>query len=238
MPDVFVADDDKQKSENSNQKAESNQKVRVGEKVVMRPRDERDYSEVLRNTPTTTNPLAAFVVRPKNLKFETQDSEEKILLLLRKHPITNVPWMIWAGIALLAPLGLSIVPLFSFMPERFQFITVVFWYVLVLGFILEQFLNWYFNVYVITDERILDFDFYSLIYKRVSEMRLDKIEDVTFEMSGVVRNIFNFGTVFIQSAGEAREFEFEDTPLPQKVVKLLNELQMEEQQEAIEGRVR
>lgn len=239
MPDIFVASGDKREPESG--RASEHEKRRGGggkKRVKGGRRHEKEYSEVMRQLPQTKSPLAAFVVRPKKLKFETQESQEKILLLLRKHPITNLSWILIAGLMVLAPLMLTVVPLLAFFPMRFQLVTVVFWYLMTFGFVVEQFLSWYFNVYVITDERIIDFDFYSLVYKRVSEAKIDKIEDVTFQMTGVMRSLFNYGTVYIQTAGESREFEFDDTPQPQKVVKFLNEMVLEEEREKIEGRVR
>jgi len=235
MPDVFVSNNGSKKPDKNSPKTDSSPKDSPSPAKSRQP---EDYAELLRTAPRTTNPFSAFVVRPKNLNFETQDPEEKILLLLRKHPITNVPWILTSILGLFAPAILYIVPLIGFLPARFQFITIVFWYLLVIGYIVQQFLDWYFNVYIITDERIIDFDFYSLIYKRVSETKIDRIEDVTYQMAGVTRSIFNFGTVYIQTAGEAREFDFEDTPQPQQVAKLLNELQLQEEQEVLEGRVR
>lgn len=223
MPDIYV---------NKQEHKKSNPKKSVH-------REPSEYSDLMKE-PRTTNPFAAFVVKPKNLSFETQEKEEKVLLLLRRHVITNVPWIVAAVLLLLVPFFLPLIPLslLDFFPDRFRFVSLVIWYLLVFGFVFEQFLDWYFNVYVITDERIIDFDFYSLIYKRVSEAKIDKIEDITFEMTGVLKSIFNYGTIFIQTAGESREFEFVDTPQPQRVVKFLNELALEEEREQLEGRVR
>ena len=41
-----------------------------------------------------------------------------------------------------------------------------------------------------------------------------------------------------KTAGEMREFDFEEVPHPDRVAKVLNELILEEEQERLEGRVR
>ena len=61
---------------------------------------------------------------------------------------------------------------------------------------------------------------------------------MTVTQGGVVRALFNFGTVYIQTAGEKREFDFEDVPRPQLVAKFLNEMLLAEDRERMEGRVR
>jgi len=201
-------------------------------------RHPRDYSEVMAGERQTTSPLATFAVRPSGVRFETQEREEEVLLLLRRHAITNVGWVLIVVLLLLAPLVLGFFPLLEFLPGRFFFITLVAWYLMTIGYGLEQFLSWYFNVYIITDERIIDIDFKNLIYKEIAAAKIENIEDVTFRIGGALRNVLNFGTIYIQTAGEKREFDFEDVPRPEVVTKFINEMILEEEKEKIEGRVR
>ncbi len=188
----------------------------------------------------THNPLAAFSYYPdpEKTNFETQDSEEKVILLLRKHPITNLGWILIAVLMLFGPIVLNSFPLLSFLPANFQFIAILSWYLITTAFILENFLSWFFNVYIVTDERVVDVDFYNLIYKQVSDAKLDKIQDVTYNMGGAIRTVFNYGNVLIQTAAEVNQFEFEAVPRPDRIAKVLQELMIEEEQEKIEGRVR
>lgn len=210
----------------------------VGRERTHLVRKPEEYSEVMRKEPKTRSPWAAFMVRPDGFTFETQDSGERVLLLLRRHGVTNLGWIVAVIVALMLPIVLVFVPMFLWLPENFQVMTVIGWYLAVVGYGFERFLTWYFNVYIITDERIVDYDFYSLLYKRVSEAKIDKVEDVTFELGGASRSFFHYGNVYIQTAGERRELDFEDVPKPEVVVKLLNELVLEEEQEKLEGRVK
>lgn len=186
----------------------------------------------------TTNPLAAFVVNPANIRFETQERRERIILLLRRHWVTNLPWMFLTVLMVLAPFFLRFFPILGFLPLRYQAMAVVLWYLFTLAFVFESFLSWYFNVNIVTDERIIDLDFYSLIYKEVSHCKIDQIQDVTFKMGGIFRTIFNFGDVLIQTAAEVPVFEFDSVPSPALVCQKLNDLILEEEQEKLEGRAR
>jgi len=89
----------------------------------------------------------------------------------------------------------------------------------------------------VTDERVVDVDFKSLVYKNISEAKIDKIEDVTYRQGGLIQSFFDFGTVAIQTAAEKREFEFELVSQPSRLAKILNRLIVQEEQEKIEGRV-
>ncbi len=210
----------------------------VQEKRKPLVREPEEYSEVIRQSKKDEGLMAAFMVRPRGVRFETQDPEEKILLLLRRHVVTNLGWMFGSLVGVFVPFVFPFLPIYLALPATYQILTVMVWYLLVFGYAFESFLAWYFNVYIITDERIIDYDFYSLLYKRVSEAKIDKVEDVTFELGGALRSLLHYGNVYMQTAGEQRELDFEDVPNPEVVVKLLNELMLEEEREKIEGRVR
>ncbi|PIR61833.1 MAG: hypothetical protein COU66_01630 [Candidatus Pacebacteria bacterium CG10_big_fil_rev_8_21_14_0_10_44_11] len=196
-----------------------------------------DYSEVMRNERPSRNPFQAFAAKPFRTFFSSQHSQETIIVVLRKHPLTQVKWLVIAIVLALVPFLFNGISILSFLPGTYQFAGAIIWYLLLTGFIMESFLTWFFNVYIITDERIIDVDFLSLIYRNISTAKIDNIEDVTATTGGAVRGIFDFGTVQIQTAAEKREFEFEDVPHPNRVTKLINELILEEEREKIEGRV-
>ncbi|MFZ5932734.1 MAG: hypothetical protein ACOYT7_01495 [Patescibacteria group bacterium] len=186
----------------------------------------------------THNPLAAYCYQPDAVNFETKEKEEEVILLLRQHPIILVPRALVLTLMIITPLLLTVFPIISFLPANFQLITFLAWYLVTTAFALESFLTWFFNVYLITDERIVDIDFLNLIYKEVSDANIDKIQDVTYKMGGVVRTLFNFGDVLVQTAAEVPNFEFLAVPKPDEVAKILQELRIEEEQEKLEGRVR
>ena len=183
-------------------------------------------------------PLSSFLMWPNGVNFETRESEEKIILFLRKHLVTNIPWIITTIIMLLTPIFILNTTVLDSTPSNFRFIFILIWYLITTAYFLESFLTWFLNVYIVTDERIIDIDFYNLIYKEVSDANIDKIQDVTYKMGGVVRTLFNYGDVLIQTASEVPNFDFLAVPHPDKIVKVLQDLRIEEQQEAIEGRIR
>lgn len=182
--------------------------------------------------------LASFVSRPRNLHFETQEKKEKIVLLLRRHPITNLPWVLLGILMVIAPLTISRIVSLAFIPANYLFISLLVWYLLVFAYVFERFLTWFFNVNILTDERIVDIDFPSLLYREISSAKTDQIQDVSVKVGGFVRSLFNYGDVLIQTAGTIPEICFEAVPNPEQVSRILNELIYEEEQEKLDGRVR
>ena len=181
--------------------------------------------------------LGAYAPKPYKVFFDSQLNEEEVILLLRQHPITQLKWIITAIVLIFLPSIFGYIHLFDFLYGKYIFAGLVSWYLLVIAFCLESFLGWFYNVYIITDERVIDIDFDSLIYKNVSAAKLDNIEDVTATTGGALQSIFDYGTIKIQTAAEKQEFEFDNVPHPTRITTLLNELLLEEEKEKIEGRV-
>ena len=189
--------------------------------------------------PQSGHSLSSLLVLPKkSVRFDTQDPEEEILLMLRRHWITNLPWFFMAVVLFFAPAVLTFFPLLASFPEKYRFVFVIIWYLITLMFIFEKFLSWFFNMTIITDERIVDIDFINLTTKKISDCELDKIQDVSFTNSGAFGTIFNYGDVTVQTAAEIVEFVFEDVPRPAKVAEILQRLRTEEKIEALVGRIR
>lgn len=225
MPDVF----DASKKKVPHKKKTKSESVAEAEK----------YSSILREAARASSAFASYCPKPAHVGFDLQHDDEPVLMMLRQHPIVNLPWILISMLLVLAPIIiLPLVPLLDFLPGNFRFIAMLGWYTIIFGYALEQFLVWFFNIYIITDERIIDVDFYNLLFKRVSEAKLENIEDITSSNSGLLQSIIDFGDVRIQTAAEIPQIEFERVPHPDKVAKFLSEMLVQEEQEKIEGRVR
>lgn len=223
MPDIYVAKDKEKKLE----KPPTKPKLAEAKTVAEELKSQR-----------TTNPFASLMIRPKKVTFDTQEKKEKIILLARRHLITNLKWVLIA-------IGMILLPniIFRLFPEvfssfRFRTLALLIWYLLTFSYVFEQFLKWFFNVSIVTDERVVDIDFPTILYRDISSTKIDMVQDISVKMGGFIRSLFNFGDVYIQTAGEEREFVFEDIAQPERVIKILNQLILEEEQEKIEGRVR
>jgi hypothetical protein len=196
-----------------------------------------DYSEVMKTERASDNFFRSFIPKPRKISLDIQDKDEKIVLVLRQHPITQVKGnLTLLFLAIIIPFLLSISGITELLPQEFIAASSFFGIIILFGLFTRAFLIWFFNVYIITDERIIDVDFNSMIFKNISSAKIENIEDITTRTMGPMASVFDFGTILIQTAGEQTEFEFDHVPQPAKVTKLLNELILEEEREKIEGR--
>ncbi len=175
----------------------------------------------------------AYVENPTDCRFEGQDPDEKILLLVRAHPVTNIPWISLATVIFLIPFSLPVTSglLTSFIgfnlysiPDTILSSFLIINYLLVLVIAFEGFLYWYFNVHLITDQKVIDFAFESVLYKSVDLAPLSKIEETDSNIAGIVGTIFNFGTVSVQTAGAKVAIEMRNVPHPSEIADLILDL--------------
>lgn len=186
----------------------------------------------------TASPLSAIIVQPNVFKFADQIDQEEIIMVVRQHWFINLKWITLAILMCFAPLILKFLPIFDFVPLRFYFPSLLFWYLLTFALAFEGFLNWWFNVFIVTEERVVDIDFYNLLNTKVSDAELDKIQDVSYEVAGMAGTFLNFADITIQTAAEKLEIEVPNVPNPELVAKVLQNLRLEEKQEELEGRIK
>lgn len=173
---------------------------------------------------------SSYLQKPTHIRFDGEDKDEFLILILRKHFITNLVWIFMALFMVCIPtllIGLlesNNVILITSLPRAYRFMLAAFWYLFTFGYIFTSFLRWFFNAYLVTNKRIIDIDFESLVHKRFSEAFLFNVEDLTHQVSGALQVIFNYGTLHMQTAGETRELEFESIPRPATVQDIISDL--------------
>lgn len=170
--------------------------------------------------------FSSYIENPTNCRFEGQDPEEKIQLLLRAHPITNLPWIVFALFLFVAPFAVfRLAPIIGFnlasIPDTYLIISIIINYLLVLVVSFEGYLYWYFNVALITDHKLVDIDFEPVLYKGVDLAPLAKIEEADSVTAGIIGSIFNFGNVDIQTAGAKVAIELKNVPKPAHVADII-----------------
>lgn len=173
--------------------------------------------------------FAAYCENPPNLALADKMDKEEILLFLRKHFITNVPWITIAIILTLAPIililanSLDLINI-NFLPTNYASLIIVFYYFLVSGYIFANYLTWFYNISLVTTNRIIDIDFSAIVIKNVAATKLAQVEDVSNSQVGVIRSIFDYGDVLVQTAAAKDEFDFLAVPHPERVIKIINNL--------------
>lgn len=93
------------------------------------------------------------------------------------------------------------------------------WFLFVLPIVFVVWTDYFLDTLIITDRRIVDVEQKGLFAREVSSFRLDRVQDVTIEINGIIATLLDFGTIHIQTAGDAREFTAKFIPKPEEVKK-------------------
>jgi len=158
--------------------------------------------------------------------------DEKIILEARKHWFILFAEALFLAFLLVLPI---VVAIGANILNASKFITVVgdstFLFIILtaawLLFIWITFFviwtNYYLDILVVTNKRIIDIDQGGLFSREVSTSMLENLEDITIEVHGIIATLLDFGNIHLQTAAESREFVVEGIPNPVKVKGLIFE---------------
>lgn len=155
----------------------------------------------------------------KNLK-----ENEELVVIVRKYPLVFLGPIMITAIFIIAPF-FFLYPLF----HAGWWGIALFFLFLVFGIIygIRQFIIYSFNVFVITNKRIIDIDQRGLFDRVFSESSYDKIQDISFRIKGVLQTFFHYGSVIIQTASSDANLELEGIKDPAKIQEIISEIQRE-----------
>ena len=127
--------------------------------------------------------------------FEGQRPNEDLLFIFRRHPIA----MRKGFYLLLGSLVITAIPPLIWQENLELFLLPVFGFALGLILFFYHYIMWYFTIYVVTNERIRQITQKGFFGKDVVELRLSKIQNISYNIPGFSGEIFGFGTIVIQT---------------------------------------
>lgn len=141
-------------------------------------------------------------------------SDEKIIYTLRRHPITFVPTiLLFAFLATAVPWMARILLLNInadlFLDNGVHAVAVLgssFYYLALLVFFYGRFVDYYLDMWIVTNRRLIDVDQIGLFGRSVSEVELYKVQDIRSDQRGFFATIFNFGNISVETSGAELRF--------------------------------
>lgn len=74
--------------------------------------------------------------------------------------------------------------------------------------------NYYLDVWTITNKRLIAVDQKGFFSRTTASFRLDRLQDTTISVKGIIATLLDFGTLEMQTAGEERNFKAYGLPHP------------------------
>lgn len=167
--------------------------------------------------------------------FPGREPDETIMMAIRRHPVVIGKRITAFVISLFIPVVIGIVlnSLTTWLDDPtslFPAIVVLvasLYYLMVCLAMYHTWVNYYLDLWVVTNERVVSIDQRGIFDRKVSALQLDRIQDVTSEVRGFVASMFKYGTVELQTAGKDEHFVFTQVPNAEKVASQI--LEMHEQ---------
>ena len=230
QPDSQSESGDSEDAENLSGSIKSQELQTVAKDTIAHPKDAMvGLPEKLRVEPSQIGLLSHYCPNPMGISFVNQERDEKIVLFLRRHFITNVPWIITAIVMMLLPIityalfAISGLELFT-IPPTLLFILLSFYYLVIGNYALTKFIEWFYHVGIVTKKRMLDLDVDNILQHHLSESNITDIVDVSYSQNGFFQSFFNYGDVPIQTEAIKANFEFEASPKPATVSDIVTDL--------------
>ncbi len=157
------------------------------------------------------------------------DTNEHVLLEVRKH------WFVLTGtitvlfVLAIAPAIFSSV-ISHFVPISLSAVSGVsvgtffycLWLLCLLAYFFIHWTNYYLDVWFITEKRIISIDQVSIFHRKISNLGLDKIQDVSIEQKGFMQSTMKFGDILVKTAAEGDTgFYLKDAEDPDRVREII-----------------
>lgn len=162
-----------------------------------------------------------------NYSFEGKKEGEEVILFLHRHWITlfgQILIICFGGI-----LPFLVIFLFGgwisntgslpFFATLSAFYYMILWYAFFYSLTMYTLDSW-----IVTNMRIINSVQTGFFNRQISELALDKIQDVSVHTKGALGTFINYGDIKVQTAGTEKHFIFEQIGKPQAVKDQIMEL--------------
>jgi hypothetical protein len=168
-------------------------------------------------------------------KYVEFDSDEEMLAEIRKHPIGLIAI---ASVGLFVTLAVAIASIVlasnldgvtnGFETNNSAAKSIIVIIGLTLSFLALIMTAIYvvlyrLNVVFITSEKIAEVVYPSLFNRKVTQLSIGNVQDVTTHQKGILPHLFNYGTLLVETAGEIPNREFTYVPDPHPYSNLITE---------------
>jgi hypothetical protein len=153
--------------------------------------------------------------------FVHEKLNEQVHYMLRRHWITFLPTIFIFIVMLLVPVvvysliqklfpdllpGPIAYPVSILFGSTYGLFTLLFFY--------AQFIDYYLDLWIITNERVVDIEQKGLFDRTISELELENIQDVTSSVRGFWGTILHYGDAYIATASSTDTIVFKQIPNP------------------------
>ncbi|MFH0912155.1 MAG: hypothetical protein V1807_00640 [Patescibacteria group bacterium] len=136
--------------------------------------------------------------------------------------IMTVVMLIIVGIALVVLINIAPLAWQTYQPEVVMFTGLALFFIL--SYLMTQWLFWYFDIWIVTEENLIDSQLIAFFLYNRSELSLRQIQDITDRTAGPLATLFRCGDIIIQTASKQGSFRLKSIYRPHQAVKDITDL--------------
>lgn len=127
--------------------------------------------------------------------FEDQFDDEEVLFVFRKHPVVMRKGLILGMVVIL----LGTIPALIKPEMSYFFGGLAAGFILGVLVYLPSWIAWYYSVFIVTDQRLIQITQKGLFHRTVVDLTLNQIQMVNYQIAGLQETLLGFGTIMMQT---------------------------------------
>lgn len=157
---------------------------------------------------------------------------EKIELIIKRDRVTFIPAIVlFLILAAIPPGAYMFIARYEASLLNTKWLSLIFvlsgtaWYLFALLLFFTNFIDFFLDVWVVTNERIIAIVQHGIFHREVSQTRLYQVQDVRSSVKGPIQMVFGYGDLRVETAGLGHgEFHFDNIPKPNEIARKIMEL--------------
>ena len=131
--------------------------------------------------------------------FADQFDDEEVLFVFRKHPLVMRKGLIIGSLGLLLGAVVGLGWSLHAQSTNDYFLGMLGGLVLGILIFLPSWISWYFSIFIVTDQRLIQITQKGLFHRTVVDMGLNQIQMVNYEIAGLQQTVLGSGTIMMHT---------------------------------------
>lgn len=131
----------------------------------------------------------------KTREFPGQHEGEEVLFVFRQHPLVMRVPLVGGLLAILV----AMLPLLAWPLSDIALNIALYTPLAIFAYWFYHWIGWYYSLYVVTDERLVEIKQHGFFNREVSETGLDNISNINYHIKGFQAVLFQFGDIRAQT---------------------------------------
>ncbi len=158
------------------------------------------------------------------ITFPEQEAGEVVFIYTRRYWVAFLPVFLFTLLVTILGLVMIFFLANGGVDRNIVLLSGSSFILLMLLLMLFEFFDFYFDLHIVSDRRVIDIDQRRLFNRQVAKLLLEDVQDVETSVKGILPTFFHYGDVTIQTAGAKPNFVFNQIQHPREIATIILDL--------------